>query len=301
MSKCAKYNTSRLRIERCEDIGLCSICSSASHLKDKCTAPRRGLRDPCIYCNSKGHVSPLCPNEIAPPSSTGTRPRHRRHSEDGIPKDVKSHIQYLSLSAGNNSSCYILPTMTLKVRKGNKTVPIRVLLDLGSQRSYFHTSVMDKLGVKTNSLPSFKNTVKTFIGEEERPMSLAHLEMKICCGNYTPLPVFVDPSLDVDFYVKGFAGAIYNVSAHRYKLADRTAGQLGDTVTDIEGLLGIDALQHLKHLQVNPCIKGTALDTCRGFIPFGPVEKFLTPSQYGTIFRAKRSAAPSNSASSKGS
>jgi hypothetical protein len=188
--------------------------------------------------------------------------------------------------------------MAVKIRKGKKIVSVRVLLDQGSQRSYFHPRVLSKLGVSADSLPTHNSTIKTFLGEQVRPMLPIDLDINICCNSFVKIPVFIDQGLDVSFDVKGLRGAIYNVSANGYRVADTFfAGRHGDSVNNIDGLLGIDSLYLMKHSRVIDCIKGSAIDTCHGFIPVGPVKTFLTPSQQEIIFgdKSQTSSPPAQS------
>ncbi|KAL7639506.1 UNVERIFIED_CONTAM: hypothetical protein RMT77_010007 [Armadillidium vulgare] len=110
--------------------------------------------------------------------------------------------------------------------------------------------------------------------------------MGICCGKkFHSLPVNIDPQLDVSFEVKGLKGAIRNIIKNGYKIADNHYENMhSDRVTNIEGLLGIDAINLLKDLKTVQCINDSALETCHGFVPFGPVKTFLTPSQEAEIF-----------------
>ena len=176
MSQCEKYPSYSKRVKRCIELGICSICSSFKHLKDECPAPEKGLSRPCFHCQSKGHIDPLCPSSNRTSGAATPRSRSNSNTEEGPLDQVKNDLHYLSMSAGNDLSDQILPTMTLKVRKGKKTVPVRILLDLGSQRTYFHSNVLKNLGVDSKSFMTVRNTVKTFIGEEERIMSSLPLD-----------------------------------------------------------------------------------------------------------------------------
>ena len=80
-------------------------------------------------------------------------------------------------------------------------------------------------------------------------------------------------------------GAIYNIKVSGCKVADSFyTGNHADQVTNIEGLLGTDAPCLMKHFRTVSCVKGNALDTCHGFVPFGSIDAFLTPSQKLMIF-----------------
>ncbi|KAL7633061.1 UNVERIFIED_CONTAM: hypothetical protein RMT77_016637 [Armadillidium vulgare] len=294
MSSCTVYSNPTSRIERCIETELCSSCSSTKHKSKQCPAKRYGLSRPCFYCKSKKHISALCTSE-----KNGKRKseQHRRTDDTPTPsssfaqtEEDESQQSHLCINTGSTPSGNILPTISLKVKRGNKIQEIRALLDFGSQRSYFKGSVMEKLGVNIASLPRQNTTVKTFLGEQTRTMYSIDLELNLCCGSYTQIPALVDPNIDV----KGLMGAEYNIRRNNFKIADRfyQGGRHGDIVNNVECLLGIDALYLMKHFKVVNCIRGSAIDSCHGFVPFGPVRKFLTPSQIEVIFGEENSISP---------
>ncbi|KAL7630189.1 UNVERIFIED_CONTAM: hypothetical protein RMT77_019672 [Armadillidium vulgare] len=298
MSSCTVYSSPASRKERCIEIELCSSCSSTKHKSKQCPAKRYGLSHHCFYCKSKKHISALCTSE-----TNGKRKstQHRRTDDTPTPSsslaqtgEEESQQSHLCINTGSTPSGNILPTISLKVKRGNKIQEIRALLDFGSQRSYFKGSVMEKLGVNIASLPRQNTTVKTFLGEQTRTIYSIDLELNLCCGSYTKIPALVDPNLDVGFEVKGLMGAEYNIRRNNFKIADRfyQGGRHGDIVNNVECLLGIDALYLMKHFKVVNCIRGSAIDSCHGFVPFGPVRKFLILSQIEVIFGEENSISP---------
>ena len=135
------------------------------------------------------------------------------------------------------------------------------------------------------NLPVQNNSVKTFLGEQIRTMRSIELDFNVCCRQIPKVPVLIDPDLDVSFEVKGLMGAIHNISQNGHRVADRFyVGRNSNSVHNIDGLLGIDVLYLFEHFSTIPCIKGRAIKTCHGIIPFGPVRSFLIPSQQSIIF-----------------
>lgn len=107
-------------------------------------------------------------------------------------------------------------------------------------------------------------------------------------GKSFSLPVNIDLQLDVSFEVKCLRGAILNIPQNCYKLADsHYKGLHSDKVSSIEGLPRIDAIHLLKHLKTVKCNRVSALDTYHGYVPFGLVKSFLTPSQEAKILGKK--------------
>ena len=291
MSSCSTYTTPKSRRERCVEIGRCSNCSSTKHAARNCPAKQYGLDRPCGLCRSSAHITALC-SAGAKAKGKSPRPSFDDDEHPSSPKasgassspGVTSRSDLCINNRTSASNC-ILPTVSLTVKRGNKSVLIRALLDFGSQSSYFCDGVMNKLGVDINSLPSSQNTIKTFLGEQERSMRSIDLELGVCCGSLSKHSIFIDPDLDVSFEVKGLIGAINIVRTSGYRIADRFyAGRHGDFAGGIQGLLGVDVLSKLKHFRVVNCLGGSAIETCHGYIPFGPVKTFLTPAQIETIF-----------------
>lgn len=120
-----------------------------------------GLSRPCFICKSGAHITPLCSSnknkvkrEVKGASTSSAEAQNL--------EDECTDRNNLCINTGNTSSDQILPTMSLKIRNGNKTVSARVLLDLGSQRSYFNCNILEKLALDVDSLPVSTSVIKTF-------------------------------------------------------------------------------------------------------------------------------------------
>ena len=302
MSSCTTYVTPSSRRERCVSLGMCGNCSSLKHASGGCPAKRYGLTRPCGLCRSRAHITALCSAEAKARSSNtlqkSTKSKSPSSSENAHLNESSDSTssQHLCINNGITESNCILPTIAIKVKKGNRVVIARMLLDFGSQRSYFGSKLLRRLGIDFNTLPSFRNTIKTFLGEQERDMRSVDLELLLCGTKFTRVPVFIDPGLDVSFDVKGLKEAMSNILRSRVDIADGFyKDSLGDEVENIDGLLGIDALHHFKHIRVVNCLGGSAFESCRGVIPYGPVKAFLTPSQITSIFEEGSSLPPRQS------
>src|SRR5678816_4963912 len=100
-----------------------------------------GLSHPCGKCGQKSHITALCfPNSrnVSGGFSEDSRPSTSVANEaNGQASGSSNHI---CINTGTASSVgqNILPTLSLNIKKGNKIVPVRVLLDFGSQSTYFH-------------------------------------------------------------------------------------------------------------------------------------------------------------------
>jgi len=290
MSSCTVYTTQSARRERCNAIGLCSCCSSTKHFTSACPAKRYGLSHPCVLCHSKTHITALCSSGAK--SKIKKRPQVKDDpSTSSSPSDTPAEENilqnHLCINTGSSPSGNILPTISLKIRRGNKIVVVRSLIDFGSQRSYFHSRLLERLEVDLMSLPRRTCNIKTFLGEQFKTLYSIELELNICCDSFVKIPALIDPEIDIGFEVKGLMGAEYNIRHNGFHIADRFfyQGRHGDSVSNVDCLLGIDVLYMMKHFKIVNCLKGSAIESCHGFIPFGPVKSFLTPSQIETIFK----------------
>ena len=58
MYTCRKYSSHEARVARCNDLKLCQQCTSSKHTEN-CSAK---LDYSCNFCDSKSHISAMCPN-----------------------------------------------------------------------------------------------------------------------------------------------------------------------------------------------------------------------------------------------
>lgn len=292
MSACSKYINPSARRERCIQIGLCASCSSSKHETSFCPAKKYGLSYSCAICKSKAHISALCSSgiKVNQKGSRNTVKSTIPPSAVTSTEEEDSTIQnHLCINTGSAPSENILPTISLDVKLGDKIIKIRCMIDCGSQQTYCRSSVLDRLGIDISSLPHHITNIKTFLGQQSRTMHPVNLEMKLCCNSYHKISVLVDPELNIGFEVKGLMGAEFNIRQNGFNIADRFyyGGIHQDVVDNIDCLLGNDSLYLMKHFKVVNCINGSAIESCLGFIPFGPIRSFLTPSQIKTIFKNK--------------
>lgn len=280
MTNCSQYSTSLQKRERLEALGRCSKCTSSRHPSKGCPARTKGLKWPCRSCSSKAHFSCLCPREDRSSRRGSDSSGAKSSAANSNLNSNDAEAQYLCINSGSSYSGHILPTMTVKVKHGNKIVSVRALLDNGAQRTYFGSGLMRKLGIDCKSLPKKETRIKTFLSEGIRTSYELDVQMNICCDKYESVSALVDPHLDIGFKVEGLTKAISNLREDGYKLADsQFYDRLRDEVDNIDCLLGIDSLYLMRHFQYVDYHKGRLCSTCKGFIPIGPVKTFLSSSQ----------------------
>ena len=60
MGNCTKYDSLDARRSRCKELGLCLLCASPHHITDSCPDRKNKMPRACKFCNSRGHINPLC-------------------------------------------------------------------------------------------------------------------------------------------------------------------------------------------------------------------------------------------------
>lgn len=128
------------------------------------------LSRPCCLCRRITHIFALCSSASSSICEASL-------------KVVDSFRNQLCINTSNNSFGNILPKISIDIRKGER-VSVRVLLDLGSQQSYFNKSVLCKLEIEFNTLPCYSSSVKTFFGDQFRGMYIVELELTTCSKEF---------------------------------------------------------------------------------------------------------------------
>ena len=174
---------------------------------------------------------------------------------------------------------FILPTLTLRFTHRYVSHDIRCLLDLGSQRSYLHSSLIDEFQINSNLLREFTCKIKTFNGVHSKCVKEGRIYLDITSGRNILIPIIFS-DVDLDFKVENLDKAIGNIKQYNYQLADSHFNAInGGNVSNIRGLLGSDVLQYLLPFSFTKLINGTAIEIAEGVIPFGNVGNFLTMDQ----------------------
>ena len=264
MIQCRKYGTHESRVLRCNDIKVCSLCTSTKHTKDRC--PRK-LDYRCIVCQTKEHVSALCPKF----------------------KPYKSNINYCINATSNSPGTYLLPTLTIDICKGNRSTEVRCLVDTGSQRSYISASAASRINLPLDCFDTHV-LVSTFVNSSLRKFSETCLSLDLRDGRgHLPLPVLVDEKFDLKFDIDSLPEAINNISS-KFRLADTAYTTDRKSTVQLEGLIGSDIIQFFDQFNITKCLNGSAFKFCDKLIPFGNIDNFLSLRQVTDKYcRANRS------------
>ena len=259
MTRCIKYKTFAERKVRCEELGMCSKCSSSKHTAGQCTSI---LDFKCNTCNSNRHISALC-NKL----------------ED------KVSVNYCINAATDSGRTFLLPVLCVKVNCGDKTTNVNCLLDTGSQRSYINSRVLTRLGIQATNKNDFK--VSTFLDSVDKSFSCSSLNIDLNEDNKGFLiPFLVDESLDISFKIDGLRAACRNISQIYTLGFDFSSDEV-----KLDGLLGVDSIQCFNEFKMISCIGGVAYKLKKYVVPYGNIDSFLSSSQLEKKYETSRELA----------
>ncbi|CAB4019970.1 PREDICTED: uncharacterized protein LOC107346460 [Paramuricea clavata] len=274
--------------------GRCYICLRKNHVSRGCTSSLK-----CYHCGKRHHAS-ICnarPSRNENEKEThnvdheGTKPPKDQKSNDtpdnkktnNTPdnkqsphEERKSHSLYIE-----NGTSILLQTAQAEAYKSDApetSIPVRVILDSGSQRFYITTGLKDKLNLPT--LKSEPLMIKTFNSKRESVQVCDVVQL--CIGKEGSRAVNLNA-----YCVPTICSPLVNqntrVSQSQYdhltslKLADETSGIEAAT---IEILVGSDQYWQLVTGEV---VKGesgpTAMNTKLGWVLSGPIERSTVSHQ----------------------
>ena len=160
---------------------------------------------------------------------------------------------------------------------------LNCLLNSGSQRSYLSDEVVKGLGITTDSLPSLQFNMKTFLREDIQCLKEASINIAVG-DNSLPIKVLFDHKTNLNLPISRLDDLTRNLKSAVFKLAadfDKTVnGEI-----KVEGLIGINAIQHMESFQKINCMWGCAWKLSSGIIPFGDVSHFLDfrPPEFAVV------------------
>ena len=265
MVSCSKYNTVEARKARCRELKLCFCCTSYKHLSDKCPGKENKLSFPCYFCKQNTHISALCPE------FKGINP-------------VATHL-CLNMGASCSYQPYLLPVISLNIRRGKTSQRVRCLIDDGSQRSYLSEEVANMLGCGDDNWSQLHYDVNTFLGSSKKAFKECIMDVEIPGFKSLPLPILVDTEFAVQFQVSDLEVALENIKSEGHKLIDPCLAEQGNTIK-VQGLLGVDIIQFFPKMEKIRCMHGSAWLLNTGIVPFGNIMHFLHPSQIRNTVQA---------------
>ena len=251
---CESYVSQQERINRCNELELCTKCTHPSHKSDNCPGNQNKLYYECKFCKGKNHVAALCSQR-----KVTKKPVHNNHA-------------CLSTGVGQQSN-YLLPVISMVFEgQGGKKCKFNALLDTGSSRSYINPNLAKLLAIDLNAVPTTECEVRTFLGSGTKKLGETSVMVHFPSGRYLALPIFIDEKFNLNLEVRGLSSVMDNLNKLHIQLgADypRNSNKI-----NIEGLVGTDLLQFIPFSTV-PCMFGQAIKIQNKLIPFGNSAHFL--------------------------
>ena len=124
----------------------CFLCLSVGHPANQCTRKKK-----CRVCDRTDHHQSVCEmSSNQSRSETPAAPTNAKTKEDREPSASKKPPQNITTTSTARSKVQVLLQTARKyahLENSTKLLPVRVLLDSGSQRSYITNNLKRKLGL----------------------------------------------------------------------------------------------------------------------------------------------------------
>lgn len=237
--------------------GLCFNCLKSNHVLGNCPSPTS-----CRHCGKRHHSSMHKPQGA--PTNLGHQYRDNTACDDGQAATTSTNIHFAS-----GSSRILLSTAIVLIKSNaGHLVPVRALLDSGSQSTFITEVLANKLGLKRNPT----NTFLSGIGQT--PIRKATSTVDICIHSRINNEfVAMTRSITIDKITGLIPGETirHNDWPHLSNLA--LADPQYYQATDIEMLLGADIYGDLLMNGLLPKMDGSpfAQNTKLGWVLFGRV------------------------------
>ena len=261
MLHCRKYCTPADRTKRCAELSLCNKCSSSKHSTDRCSWP---LDFACFFCSSKNHISALCFKYVN--------------------KITSNFCINNSTSAGET---FVLPIVNVTVGHGKAMSQAKFLFDSGSQRSYISSDVLSRLNMDKTELNKTELLISTFIDTSCKEFTEISLAVTLGSKEFV-LPFLISDDVKLTYTINGLGKACANI----HKKFPTSEVAAANDVVQLEGLLGVDAIQCFKDFELLPCLGGSVFKLGDQVTPVGNVDNFLTDKQLRRKYSCNDTAIP---------
>jgi len=165
--ECSKYTTQNARKEKLK--GSCFKCLQKGHTAKDCQKQRI-----CFHCGKSNHHRSLCSKLF---SSNENKPPESGLQTISAQGDVEKTKNEETKVACENQVLIQTATATVLNTPGNKSTPIRMILDSGSQRTYITEKLAKNLQLKLYPRESVK--VATFGSDKPKQIKYRPTELQL--------------------------------------------------------------------------------------------------------------------------
>jgi hypothetical protein len=202
-----------------------------------------------------------------------------------------SETSSLCLSYNQSASQnFILPSMTVEIGRGNKTVTMRALIDSGSTRSYISHEKAQLLFSDIASKEDIILSVQTFFETEDKRFKEALFCIKLFGQDAFYLPLLIDDHLCIQCQIPGFNVALKNLNKSHFQFADQCLDVNKDNnIFILDMIIGADLLQFIQNVSLVSCLNGKAFNINGKIAPLGNVENFLFKNEIAVLNEQRKS------------
>ena len=277
---CSVYPSTEDKLNRLRKINGCCKCGNVSHAAATC---RFKFKKSCMHCN-KFHFSFLCPgNSNAKDFDRNdgkakyVPPKNYPNKSKGIKKSVEAKCTWVNeITFDNTGHDSILPTFTFNIQ--GKT--IRAMRDSGCQSSFISSKLAKDLRLKT-----VKNEFELGINgiNSSRKIMTTVVEMPIF-ENEPAISLVCMPEIRTSLNLPGLHDVVESFVNRGYKLADSLLLHSGDTIANIDVIIGDNEAQVLPQTDRTFGLPPSSMyaETPFGILLFGGIERMQSNLQYLT-------------------
>ena len=190
-ASCTKVQISKDRKEILQKNNRCFICLKTGHGVINCFKTKK-----CRHCDGKHHQS-ICP-KIDTPTEEQRNTNQNENSNES--QNESTTVTKTTTANSLTKGTVLLQTASCMAVNGSNSIPVRVLFDNGSQRSYVSSSVSSRLNLKPVSSENMRiNTFGNANYQKQKCnvvklclQTRSHKELELVALNYpvicSPLP-----------------------------------------------------------------------------------------------------------------
>ena len=281
---CNNYSSPQAKIEKLKTLNGCLKCGGLTHVTNQC---RFRFNRRC-FCK-QWHFSFLC---CEPKIETKAAERKvdscKQESKEIKKENSKEKTKAKEIRTANNvaviteampsilESESILPTFTLLVQD----VQLRALKDSGCQSNFIKESVANSQNLKVLN-DKVRLNVKGFNSDQGYVTKIVEVELLIGKESYAVNAICI-PEIKINVDIPGLAEVSREFIQKGYTLADKTLVNGGNSISDLDFLLGAKSAYCLRHQEIpfGPNKDAIFADTELGIMILGDVRKLLSNLPY---------------------